>query len=333
MNIRPFVFACAALLGIATSPAFAKVEPHPGAHAFLDELVRDTGADKAQKKAWAALLRDAKFQDSIIKAISRPAEKTKPWKDYRPIFMTESRIADGAKFLAEHQELLTKVELETGVPAAVIVAIIGVETSYGRITGSYRVLDALATLSFHYPPRAPFFRGELKQFLQLEGRMPAALDTLKGSYAGAMGWGQFMPTSFDRWAMDGDGDGKIDLWSSKPDIFYSIANYFVAHGWERGMPVCDRAEVAADAEVPEIKSTEPVHTIGTLQAMGYAGSASDLDVALPATVLDLEGADGKETWITYRNFYVISRYNRSPLYSMAVHQLSEAIAERAGATP
>ncbi|MBK8286317.1 MAG: lytic murein transglycosylase B [Ahniella sp.] len=333
MKIRILTLLLATLAGTHSSGAAAKPEPHPGARAFLAELAAETGADRVQKQQWRTLLAEAKYQDSIIKAISRPAEKTKPWKEYRPIFMTEGRIADGARFYREHRELLDQVARETGVPAEMIVAIIGVETSYGRITGSYRVLDALTTLSFYYPPREPFFRGELKQYLQLGGRLPGELNALKGSYAGAMGWGQFMPTSFHRWAMDGDADGKVDLWGSKHDIFYSIANYFVAHGWERGMPVCDRATVAANAEAPELKGTEPVHTIGTLQAMGYTGSGADLDVYLPATILDLEAAEGKETWITYRNFYVISRYNRSPLYSMAVHQLSEAIAERAKATP
>lgn len=328
MNKRALLLALALAASATATSVSAKPEPHPGSQAFLEELVAETGADRVQKKAWRDLLAEAKYQESIIQAITRPAEKTKPWKDYRPIFMTEARIAGGAAFLAENRELLDQVARETGVPAEMIVAIIGVETSYGRITGSYRVLDALATLSFYYPPRAPFFRGELKQYLQLGGRLPGELDALKGSYAGAMGWGQFMPTSFHRWALDGDGDGKVDLWSSKPDIFYSIANYFVAHGWERGMPVCERATVAADAETPELKGTEPVHTIGTLQAMGYGGSSRDLDPALPATILELEGAQGQETWVTYRNFYVISRYNRSPLYSMAVHQLAQAIAER-----
>lgn len=330
MKIRFLLIALSLLAGATSAYGRTKSEPHPGASAFLNQLVAETKADRHQKHAWRALLGDAKYQESIIKAITRPAEKTKPWKDYRPIFMTETRISEGAKFLNAHRELLMQVSSETGVPAEVIVAIIGVETSYGKITGSYRVLDALTTLCFYYPPRQEFFCGELKRYLQLGAHLPDKLDQLKGSYAGAMGWGQFMPTSFHNWAMDGDGDGKIDLWSSKADIFYSIANYFVAHGWEKNQPVCDRAEVAADAERPELRGTEPLFTVGTLAAMGYSISNSGVDLYRPATVLELEAADGQETWLTYQNFYVISRYNRSPLYSMAVHQLSQEIAKRAG---
>lgn len=330
MKNRIILLALALLASATSAEGRPKSEPHPGASAFLNELAKEAKVDRHQKQIWRDLLHDAKYQDSVIKAISRPAEKTKPWKDYRPIFMTETRISEGATFLNANRELLTQVSSETGVPAEIIVAIIGVETSYGKITGTYRVLDALTTLSFYYPPRQDFFRGELKRYLQLSAHMPEPLDQLKGSYAGAMGWGQFMPTSFHNWAMDGDGDDKIDLWSSKPDIFYSIANYFVAHGWEKDQPVCDRAEVATDAERPELKGTEPLYTVGTLAAMGYAVSNPGIDLYRPATMLELDGADGLETWLTYQNFYVISRYNRSPLYSMAVHQLSQEIAKRAG---
>ena len=159
---------------VAATPLVSakKAEPHPGANALLRELRAETRADRATVQRWRELLADAKFQQSIITAISRPAEKTRPWKDYRPIFMTDKRRDDGIAFYRENRALLDAVSRDTGVPAEIIVAIIGVETSYGRITGSYRVLDALATLAFHYEPRAPFFRGELKQFLQLDGQLP-----------------------------------------------------------------------------------------------------------------------------------------------------------------
>ncbi len=321
--IRLLLFCCI----VAASPlAFAKKsESHPGANALLRELRQQTKADRATVQRWRELLADAKFQQSIITAISRPAEKTKPWKDYRPIFMTDKRRDDGVAFYREHRVLLEQVSQDTGVPAEIIVAIIGVETSYGRITGNYRVLDALATLAFYYEPRAPFFRGELMQLLQLDGQMPLPIEQLKGSYAGAMGWGQFMPTSFAKWAKDGDSDGVIDLWASKTDIVHSIANYFVAHGWTRGGPVTGRAIASPEAVAPEIRATETIHSIDSLARAGFT-LAEQFDGKTAVTLLPLEGSAGVEHWITFQNFYVISRYNRSPLYSMAVWQLSQEIA-------
>ena len=322
---RMFTLALVGALASLAPVAAKDVETHPGANALVRELRRETAADPATVKRWRALLREAKKQDSILAAISRPAEQTKPWKDYRPIFLTDRRRDDGIAFYRENRELLEQVGLETGVPAEIVVAIIGVETSYGRITGSYRVIDALTTLAFHYPPRAPFFRGELKQLLQLDGRFPQPIEQLKGSYAGAMGWGQFMPTSFAKWARDGDGDAVIDLWSSKPDIIHSVANYFVAHGWTRGAPVAGLAIAAPGSVSPEVRATETIHSIDSLARAGYT-LAEQFDGATPATLLALEGEAGTEHWITFQNFYVISRYNRSPMYSMAVWQLSQEIA-------
>lgn len=323
----------ALVLLFANVPLLAKTrEAHPGMNALIRELRAETGADRDTVLRWQSLLAGAKKQDSILAAISRPAEKTKPWKDYRPIFLTAKRRDDGIAFYREHRELLDQVAHDTGVPAEVVVAIIGVETSYGRITGSYKVIDALATLAFHYPPRAEFFRGELKQLLKLDGRFPAAIDEIKGSYAGAMGWGQFMPTSFANWAVDGDADGRIDLWSSVPDIVHSVANYFVAHGWTRGAPVAGLAIAAPDAKLPEIRATETLHDIDKLAQAGYT-LAEQFDGKTPATLLVLDADKGTEHWITFHNFYVISRYNRSPLYSMAVWQLSREIALGMATTP
>ena len=320
------------LLAAAWPLAANPREPHPGADALIRELRKETGADRDTVKRWRAVLAQAKKQDSILAAISRPAEKTKPWKEYRPIFLTAKRRDDGIAFYREHRVLLDQVAHDTGVPAEIIVAIIGVETSYGRITGSYKVIDALTTLALYYPPRAPFFRGELKQLLKLDGQFPQPIEALKGSYAGAMGWGQFMPTSFANWAKDGDGDGRIDLWASTPDIVHSVANYFVAHGWTRGAPVAGRAIAAPDATLPEIRATETLHSIDSLAQAGYT-LAEQFDGATPSTLLVLDGDAGTEHWITFRNFYVISRYNRSPLYSMAVWQLSQEIARGVAANP
>ena len=291
-----------------------------------------------------ATLSQARYQQAIIDAMTRPAE-AKPWKDYRPIFVTDRRIDDGVAFLEENSALLARIEAETGVPAALIVTILGIETNYGRATGRYRVLDALATLAFAYPPRQDFFRSELKQLFLLQGpAFPYPLEQLTGSYAGAMGWGQFMPSSITNFARDGDHDGRIDLWTSRADICASVANYFVAHGWQKGGAVAARATVAADAKPLAPASLEPAYSLQQLDAWGYriearstgAGpdsskaepkpAAARLDPMTPASMIVLDGADGPETWITFENFYAITRYNRSPLYSLAVHQLSQAIA-------
>ncbi len=281
-------------------------------------------------------LAQAEYKQGIIDAITRPAEAVKPWRDYRPIFITPARINGGRAFYAENREALDRVSAQTGVPAEYIVAIIGVETSYGRNTGSYRVLDALYTLAFDHPKRAPFFAGELAQLFALTAQEPQLdLPALKGSYAGAMGMGQFMPSSYRLWAKDGDRDGRRDLLTHKPDVFASIANYFVIHGWQANGPVVARARFdAQQAEfVPE--NLEPVHSLPALAARGYApmaGEPTPRDTASEgATVVNFDGAAGREHWLGYRNYYVITRYNRSPMYALAVHQLAQEI--RAGAQP
>jgi membrane-bound lytic murein transglycosylase B len=284
-----------------------------------------------------AALSQAVYQQKIIDAMTRPAEAVRPWRDYRPIFINEARISGGRQFYLDNRAALDRVAAETGVPAEYIVAIIGVETSYGKITGSYRVLDALYTLAFSYPKRAPFFAGELAQLFGLAKAEPQLdIATLKGSYAGAMGMGQFMPSSYRLWAKDGDGDGRRDLLTHKPDVFASIANYFVLHGWQRGAPVVARAQRTPGTPdfVPDgdPKSLEPAYTLATLAQRGFvpmAGQPTPADPATQgATVISLDGDAGREDWLGYRNFYVISRYNRSPMYSLAVHQLAQAI--RAG---
>jgi membrane-bound lytic murein transglycosylase B len=289
---------------------------------FAQELAHDNGLDQA---SILATLGKARYQQSVIDAITRPAE-AKPWKDYRPIFVTERRIDDGAAFYNANAALLKRTETDFGVPAELIVTILGVETNYGRVTGRYRVIDALTTLAFYYPPRQDFFRSELKQlFLLRSGSFPYAPDELMGSYAGAMGWGQFMPSSIAHFARDGDGDGKVDLWNSLPDISASVANYFVAHGWQKGGPVALRAKVAADARAVTPGTLEPVYPLQQLAEWGYTIDEK-IDPMTPATLISLDGADGSEVWITFENFYAISRYNKSPLYSLAVYQLSQAIA-------
>lgn len=310
----------AALFGAQAQASAPRLSAEARA-AFIAEAADKHQLDPAEVERW---LGQARYQQSIIDAITRPAE-AKPWRDYRPIFMNERRINDGRAFLREHWGQLARVEAETGVPAEMVVAIMGVETSYGRITGSHRVLDALYTLGLFYPPRETFFRGELATIFKLAQEEDIDLASAKGSYAGAMGWGQFMPSSYRAYAVDGDGDGRRDLWGSLPDITASIANYFVAHGWQRGQPVVVPAKFEASEEfVPG--NLDAAHRLADLAERGYRPKHA-VGADLPATVLNLDGASGREHWIAFNNFYVISRYNRSALYSLAVFQLASEIAQ------
>ena len=296
---------------------------------FAAEVAREGGPSERDV---LATLSGAKVQQSFLDAIARPAEATKPWSAYAPIFLTDKRIDDGVAFYRANRELLDRVGAQYGVAPEVIVAIIGVETSYGQNAGKYRVLDALATLAFRYPPRAKFFRGELKQlFLLGDHHLAYPLDQLRGSYAGAMGWGQFMPTSIAKWAVDGDGDGRIDLWSSLPDITASVANYFAEHGWQQGGPVAVRAQPAADARVLPDPGLDPVYPVQQMEAWGYA-PIERVDADTPSTLLKLDGDLGPEYWLVFGNFRAITRYNKSPLYAMAVFHLAQSIA-RGAATP
>ncbi|MEO8671730.1 MAG: lytic murein transglycosylase B [Tahibacter sp.] len=313
-----------ALCAAPTDPTTA---PSPVETEFAAEMARNYGLEAS---AVAQTLSSAQFQQSIIDAMSRPAE-AKPWKAYRPIFVTDKRRDDGVTFYREHRELIDRAAAEFHVAPEIIVAILGVETSYGKNSGKYRVLDALYTLSFHYPPREKFFRGELSQLLRL-GDMHLAypIAELRGSYAGAMGWGQFMPTSIAKYARDYDGDGRIDLWNSLPDIVASVACYFQGYGWEENGPIATRAQPATDARELTPANSEPVYPLEQLVAWGYAPLAH-FEPQRPANLLKLEGEQGPEFWITFQNFHVITRYNKSPLYAMAVMQLAASIAEGVGA--
>ena len=324
------LLALALLWAAATGVSLAAV--HPGQAELVREVAHDTGKSP---QALNALLDRAKMQQSILDAISRPAEG-KPWKDYRPIFMTPARIDGGVAFYQAHRALLDRVAGEYGVPPQYLVAIIGVETNYGRIVGHYKVLDALVTLAFYYPPRAKFFREQLKVLLELpDNKLAGPLDSLMGSYAGAQGWGQFMPSSIRDFAVDEDHDGRIDLHNSADDIVASIANYFREHGWESGGPVVARAQPDASAQAVEVKDFTPQWPMEQFEAWGYAPLQAQSPGRL-ASLQTLQGPNGPEYWFTFQNFYVITRYNRSPLYSMAVDQLADAIAAgvaRADAAP
>jgi membrane-bound lytic murein transglycosylase B len=303
----------------------ARAETHPGQSALVREVARDTGKSPA---ALNTLLDGAKKQQSILDAISRPAEG-KPWRDYRPIFLTEERIAAGAEFYRTHRALLEGIGRQYGVAPEYIVAIVGVETFYGRNTGKYKVLDALATLAFYYPKRAPFFREQLKTLLELPpNHLAGPLDTLTGSYAGAQGWGQFMPSSIRDWGVDYDHDGRIDMKGSMGDIFASVANYFREHGWEPNGPVAARAQPDRMAQPPAVpKDWRPVAPVEAFVADGFA-PLQHLNPGRDAQLVRLEGSTGDEYWFTFQNFYVIRTYNRSPMYAMAVNQLAQEIRAR-----
>lgn len=276
-------------------------------------------------REWAsAVLDQAERKQSILDAISRPAEKTKPWYDYRKIFLTDKRAQEGVVFAQQHADTLAKVSDQTGVPASVITAIIGVETFYGRITGSYRVIDALATLAFDYPKRSPFFTRELENFLVLAYESGQDPLSLKGSYAGAMGYGQFMPSSYRAYAVDHDGDGVADIWTNADDAIASVANYFARHGWQPGAPVIVPANYDGDSSELFEAGLKPTKTVGELAEEGFAPRSST-DVSLMATPLRLESLEGYEYWLCLKNFYVITRYNHSAMYALSVWQLSQEI--------
>lgn len=262
---------------------------------------------------------------AIVELMTRPAEKAKPWHEYRALFLTERRVARGADTARQQAEAL-RLAAGRGVPAQYLLAITGVETFYGEILGRHRVIDALATLAFDYPRRSEFFRRELEQFLLMS--RDEALDPLApvGSYAGAMGIPQFMPSSFRTWAVDGDGNGHRDLWGSWPDVFASVANYLAAHGWRSGEPVMARADVTgADLAGLEFGKLDLSETVGALRKRGVRFETTLPDAA-PAVLIQLAGADGPEFRVGFRNFYAITRYNRSQLYASAVNDLAEALA-------
>jgi len=292
--------------------------------ALVREVAAATGKDPASLDA---LLDGAVVKQSIIDAMTRPAE-SKPWSAYRPIFMNPERIDEGVVFYRQHRALLDQIGQQYGVPPQYIVAIIGVETNYGSNTGSYRVLDALVTLAFHYPPRAKYFRGELKTLLELPAnKLPGAIPNIYGSYAGAQGLGQFMPSSIRDFAVDADADGHINLMASLPDAFASIANYFRAHGWQPGQPVAVQAAPSTTAAPPPAyQNAAPSQPLESFTAAGYAPTAKE-DPSRPANLLTLDGASGPEYWLTFQNFHVITRYNKSPMYAMAVMQLADAITQ------
>jgi membrane-bound lytic murein transglycosylase B len=275
-----------------------------------------------------ALLSDTEFRDDIIEAITRPAE-AKPWHEYRPIFLKPDRIQGGVEFWRQNEALLESVKRDYGIPAEIIVAIIGIETRYGKFTGRYRILDALTTLAFGYPKRAAFFRSELEQFLLLSQEESVDPRTAKGSYAGAMGKPQFIASSYRRYAVDRDDDGRRDLWQSDADIIASVANYFKLHGWRPGEPITLQAKVKKGVDLQPyvdagMKPSIPLDELLKKGVQPLDASAKPAPQALTSLV-KLDAGQQYEYWFGLHNFYVITRYNHSNLYAMAAYQLSQEI--------
>lgn len=321
---RRYLISAALAFAVGTLPsaALAFDAERDDIKVFIDGLASKHGFEKDYVRS---MLAQSESKQKILDAISRPAERTLSWHEYRKIFITPKRIDAGVAFLDEHAEQLNRVASETGVPAEIVAAIIGVETFYGRITGSYRVIDALATLGFDYPPRAKFFRGQLEELFVLAREDELELTELTGSYAGAMGPPQFIPSSYRAYAVDGDGDGRRDLLGNWDDILMSVANYFVENGWHTGEPVAVRGTAAKPFASPNTKNALKIsESIASLGKYGVKFE-TELDAKTPAQVFSLEGEAGTEYWVGFHNFYVITRYNRSVLYALAVFQLSDAL--------
>jgi len=286
----------------------------------LDEL---SGSYGFSRNNLEKILSDHQPNKRIIDLISRPSEKRLQWHEYRKILVDEARIKLGVEFWNENIVALSEAEQVYSVAPEIIVAIIGVETRYGKIMGSYPVVEALSTLAFDYPPRAKFFRKELTEFFILTRDQKLDPASLTGSYAGAMGYGQFIPSSYRAYAVDFDGDNFKDIWNNKADAIGSVANYFSRHGWQGDGPVIVRGyKTAHNLDVTANESLEPKFLAGDLRKKGIRNNLAD---KTKVALFEMQGERGQEYWLGLSDFYVITRYNRSSMYALAVFQLSQAI--------
>lgn len=320
--------ACAIAAPALAQPAPASASAAYGerreVQAFIQDLVQRHGFLEAEL---VYLFSRVRRMDPVLEAIERPAEKTRPWPEYRAPFMEERRIADGIAFWRANRNALARAERAHGVPAEVIVAIIGVETFYGRNTGRWRVVDALTTLAFDYPARANFFRSELESYLLFAREGNLDVFAMRGSYAGAMGLPQFMPSSARRYAVDFDKDGVVDLRRSTSDAIGSVANFLKQHGWRKGAPVLVPARVSGDAWRSLGGGFEPKVPVAKWLDAGVKADKLPPEYAeLPAVLVELDASDFR---LGFRNFYVITRYNRSAMYAASVNDLSQALKARA----
>jgi membrane-bound lytic murein transglycosylase B len=314
-----------ALYGAGIEPAVAIDTKRGDVKEFITHM-HDAYGFKA--RPLRKVLGSAQVQPAILEAMEKPAEKAKLWFEYRPIFLNERRVREGTDFWIAHRRVLDQASVRSGVAPEYLAAILGVETYYGRLTGSYRVIDALTTLAFDYPARSKFFRDELEQFLLLTRDLHLDARTVKGSYAGAMGAPQFMPSNYRRYAIDADADGHIDLWANWADVCASVGNYLKEHGWNAGEPVLIEANVAADKpDSLDGRKLDLSESVGSLMTKGVSFD-SPLPADAPALLIAADESDGTHWRVGFNNFYVITRYNHSPLYAMAVYELAGAIKQR-----
>ena len=302
----------------------------PEVREFIATMTERHGFDEASLDT---VFSKVKRNDGVIRLMT-PAPPTfkRSWNVYRTRFIDDTRIAAGVAFWAEHAEAVRRAAQRSGVPEEILVSIIGVETVFGRVTGDYRVIDALTTLAFDYPRRADYFRGELAQYLLLAREQGVSPFSMRGSYAGAIGLPQFMPGSIRRWAVDFDGDGRIDLRNTPADAIGSVANFLVEHGWAAGLPLRYGAIVPnPERAAPLIEAgIAPKFTIDELRDYGV-DSRDPVSVDARLALIDLvNGDDPPDYWLGGQNFYVITRYNRSSFYAMAVIELAEALREARG---
>lgn len=322
--IRNFVGGCVLLVLVSGLAQGAELDQQAVA-AFVAEMAARDAFDAGELEQ---VFKQAKRSDRILKAMSRPAEKAKPWYEYRKHFLTQQRIDAGVAFWKANAQALTDATEAYGVPAEIIVAIIGVETSYGRITGRDRVVDALATLAFHYPngnaKRMKFFREQLRQMFLMCREQGLDPLSLSGSYAGAMGIPQFMPESYRKFAVDFNNDGARDIWKDRTDAIGSVANYLESHGWDRGKAIVIEASApAAVAKDLLSDSVKPDRPISEFVRLGVATDFPNDDEL--AALFTLEGKTEQQYWLALNNFYAVMRYNPRTKYAMAVVQLAQAI--------
>jgi len=312
-----------ALLACASAAAQASYDGRPEVEAFVRDLVERHGFVESELQR---VFSRAQRVEPVLEAIARPAERVRTWEDYRALLISERRIAEGVEFWKKNRRTLERAEKKYGVPCEIIAAIIGVETFYGRNTGNWRVVDALTTLAFDYPPRARFFRSELEQFLLMARDAGTDVFSTRGSYAGAMGIPQFMPSSARRYAVDFDGDGSIDLQRSRADAIGSVANFLKVHGWQHGADVLLDARVGGEAwRALAGGGFEPRHPASALREAGVEFDSPQPAGAHLALIELANGERPSEVRVGLRNFYVITRYNRSALYAAAVADLAKAL--------
>ncbi|WP_233132628.1 lytic murein transglycosylase B [Paraferrimonas haliotis] len=320
-----FAFCASLLTGVAFS---AQAQAQQATPSELKQEFINTQLEKGFTQPQIdAFLAPANISNDVLEAIARPWE-AKPWHQYYPIFLTEERVQGGIEFWKKHQKTLQQVSEQYGVEPEIIVSIIGVETYYGRFKGTHKVLDALYSLGFYYPPRARFFRSELGHLMELAREQQLDLSELKGSYAGAMGFGQFIPSSYRAYAVDFDGDGRIDLVNSEQDAIASVANYFKRHGWVKGQQVIKQVELTpgTDASALVWDKKPPKYLVADWISKGVKFAKNqDMDVSQKAILVELELEQGADYYLGLNNFYAITRYNHSPLYAMAVYRLSQQI--------